>query len=518
MPRYPGRYRFIGLVACMCSLAASVVPCAALPLMAAGKPAPRRTASSPAGHVTFSEPSATDEPADAFYELHFALRQPTSGQQALSLFYSRQPRGRPLHVLAARLSPKTTYLTWHTAAIPEGRYYIIARVEGIGRAPDVSLAAGTVRVWHAALHAGTWLTLKVPPISDKAVKAVSDETLRRNIDPKAPALYPSPSYGGVYLRDTFWATSVVTNASLVLALREQFDRSQLPSGQIPSYFKAWQRNPRYNDDESTMLYVLWMCRDWSRFHTPPNRHALNLAMGFIGRAAQDDYDVSPTGDGRSWLDDYYLAAPDTLSYNQGLYAATMECALSLGAAGVSRAGVDAVQRAYAALYRPDLGYLPLGRHDPATDVSSLTGEFVSQWLFDRPLLSDKIVLSTLTHLTATPTGYKVVSTSAGDYLDSAQFVKSLVPGDYQNGGTWLLYDYMALATGYLHGWQGARVLMRRRLTLDLLSGNHFGEYRCTNPMLYCYAVPDPQRQYTIWDTFILVIDRVVAQPLSSRST
>jgi len=379
-----------------------------------------------------------------------------------------------------------------------------------GAAHVVAVVRTHLAEWADPSTLTAWPRRQAPPLAADAVSRMAAATWQRTIDRRGPALYPSPSYGGVYLRDTFWATSALPDAGLALALRDQFTRFQRPDGQMPTRFAAWQQGAAYDDDDSTSLYVLWTCRDHARFGTPVNADALGRALGYLRhRAVGGDY-ISPPGDRRSWLDTLRLAHPDTLSYNQGLYAVALACARGLGAP-VSAAEADAAARAYRALYQPGLGYLPLGRHLLDHDVSSLTGDFVAYWLLGRPLLSDGIVRSTVAHFTVAATGYDVITQPDGHYLPADRFSVPPDPGAYQNGGAWLLYDEMALATAALHGWLPARTLMRQRLALDAATGRLFEEYTCTNPALPCFLFPVPAHRYYAWNTFVLVTDRVAAQ-------
>ncbi len=346
------------------------------------------------------------------------------------------------------------------------------------------------------------------PITTETLLAIARQTWRRNINPKGPAVYPSHSYGGIYLRDTFWTLAALANRRLSRAQRDQFARAQRSSGQIPSFFEHFRGRAHYDDDESTVLYVIWMYLDYQHFGALPDLPRLQKALHYLTHFDQGGYYISSGQGPHSWLDTLRINPPDTLGYTQGRFAVALRCA-EVMQARIRPAQVKAAAHAYAALYRPSVGYIPLLRHSQDSDVSVLTGEFVSLWLFGLPMLSDHTVLSTLHHFTSTAVGYKVIAQLGGDYLAAHRFSVPLSPGDYQNGATWLLYDYMALATGYLHGWVGAQALMTRRLALEIRDGFIFSEYRCTNNALLCMHKGDPARAYTAWNTFLLVINQVV---------
>ncbi len=385
---------------------------------------------------------------------------------------------------------------------------LIARHGG----PQHVLSVVRLRVaeWRDPALLTPWPRRRVPPVPAGLLTRLATETWRRTVDTRAPAIYPSPSYGAIYLRDAFWVTGVLPDRSLALGMRQLFAQAQHPNGQVPSHFDAWQRAPVYDTDESTTLYVLWTCRDQQRFGTPPDGLSLQAALRYLRSTAPHGSVLSPPGVRRSWLDTFRLQSTDTLSYTQGLYAAALACAHAMGAP-VSLAQAQAAQRAYVALYQAPLGYLPLGCHHPQTDVSSLVGDFVALWLLRRPLLSDHVVLSTLAHLAVSPTGYKVISQPNGTYLSPAAFSALFPAGEYQNGGAWLLYDEIALADGALHGWLPARRLMAQRVALDVASGRLFDEYSCTDPALPCFLASIPARKYTAWNTFVLEVNQVVAR-------
>jgi hypothetical protein len=232
---------------------------------------------------------------------------------------------------------------------------------------------------------------------------------------------------------------------------------------------------------------------------------LQRAVNYLLRHAHSGYFVSPPGPYRSWWDAYRLPASDTLSYNQGLYAVALRCAEHLHLALPLQAILEA-DRAYRALYDPHLGYLPLSRKIPASDSSALTGEFLSLWLFAHPILSDAAVLSTLHHLAPFGTGFEAVALPSGGFPGSPTMG---IPGDYQNGASWLLYDALSLGAAGLHGLPDALARLRARLALEFRHDVILHEYLQTNPSLPYYGAEPPFRDHFSWDTFVLIIDRVL---------
>lgn len=176
--------------------------------------------------------------------------------------------------------------------------------------------------------------------------------------------------------------------------------------------------------------------------------------------------------------------------------------------------------AYRALADPHDGYLRFSRLHAYHDVSGLTGEFLAEWLFGRDLLPDATVSATLRTQPRYGNGFRVVTNADGTYLSPHLFVTHEFPGDYQNGGSWLLYDYLALATGCAHHVGGTGAALAARLRLEFRRGAVLHEYLNTDPTSALAGGEPSVRDNFSWDTFILQVDRFLhaqAAPVA-RST
>jgi hypothetical protein len=131
------------------------------------------------------------------------------------------------------------------------------------------------------------------------------------------------------------------------------------------------------------------------------------------------------------------------------------------------------------------------------------------WLFKRPILTDITVAATLATQARFFGGYRVVTDARGHYLPASAFIVRVQPGDYQNGGSWLLFDYLALASGYFHHVPGVGSAMRQRLRLEYMRSPTFHEYLNTNPLDRIYKNEAPIRDGFSWDTFISAVDSMV---------
>jgi hypothetical protein len=145
----------------------------------------------------------------------------------------------------------------------------------------------------------------------------------------------------------------------------------------------------------------------------------------------------------------------------------------------------------------------------------LTGDFLNTWLFGRHLLDNAVVQGTLASLCGSPFGYRTLCPEDGSYLPASAFSLPRQPGDGQNGGSWLLYDGLALGAGALHGVSGALPALQRRLGIELTPHPILHEYVQTVRSLPFYGAEPPERDGYGWDTFFLVIGRAVQRLAAS---
>jgi hypothetical protein len=377
---------------------------------------------------------------------------------------------------------------------------VVAGLSYVGdRAVDIAAAC----TWtDPRLHAQEW--------------SAAEAVWQANISRTTQVVHPSKAYGGVWLRDSFWTLMALGDVHLaVLALRHFWLR-QRPSGQLPTQFATFLDDPQYKPDESTLLFLIWAA--WQTRHggTRPPRPVLTRALAYISSQAHDGLYMSQAGAYASWFDSFRLKHADTLAYNQGLYAVALQSARMLGL-GVTERQVARADAAYRLLVDPGVGYLRFSRLLPYHDVSGLIGEFLSLWLFKRPILSDTVVRRTLATQPEFRGGFRVVVAANGAYLSPHAFNVHLFPGDYQNGGSWLLYDYLALAVGQLHHIPGMVARMHDRLAAEFAGDATYHEYLDTDPSSPIYGGEPAIRDGFSWDTFVTRVDTMISNRCSSRA-
>ena len=380
-------------------------------------------------------------------------------------------------------------------------------------APVAHGATGTRSRAHGGrTHSSAVGTALLPvTIPEQQLRLAIAATLQRNYVRPQLVVYPSPAYGNPYLRDSFWVAQTMNNRSFSVYVLDMFAANERADGEPPTWFVSAYRSPQYHDDESAALVLIWAWRNQAIYHTAPPSRLLQRALTYLLRHSHGGRFISPAGTYASWWDAYPLQAPDTLSYNQGLFAVAMRCAKYLGLR-LPPHYIAKAENAYRGMFNPRRGYLTLSKNIPASDASALTGEFLSKWLFNYPMLSDKMVLSTLRHLSPFGPGFRVVVMPGARAADGAGLISSVkfgVPGDYQNGASWLLYDALSIGAAGLHGMPGALARLQARLALEFRYGVMLHEYLQTNPALPYYGVEPPWRDKFSWDTFALVVDRVL---------
>ena len=218
---------------------------------------------------------------------------------------------------------------------------------------------------------------------------------------------PSPVYAnGIYARDAFFAVLGLGDLGLARTPSAGLSRRRrAATGQITTAipFDPADVSLQPQDDETALLYLIW-AGYLHRAGVEVDEQIVGLAWDFVQSHVTDGAYVSLPGRFRYWADCWRLDQPDTITYNQGLYALAARLLAETGLAGVTQADAGAAAARYRSLYRADLGFLPLSAAAPGADVqdvSALLPEFLHRYLLGEGLLEDAVVLSTVDHGLAT---------------------------------------------------------------------------------------------------------------------
>lgn len=305
----------------------------------------------------------------------------------------------------------------------------------------------------------------------KKYTAMLDSTAAGLID-KNPGLgtnipiwvLPSRPYPEMYSRDSFWTLAGYWHGNYLNTYVDIFSKNsqdaawQPPlAGQIPTFVRKHVANPQDGRrfDESTMFWVLGAKLTGKTVATEPY---LKQAHAFLKTL------VTPQGYAmvsHGWIDAWEpVSTPVISANNQGLYAVTLRALRDMGVDDVTKDEIKAADNAYRSLYQDGYLHAYLGTTvgANAVDTSSLMGEALALYLWDESILDDAMVTGTVAKFAPTYyedgqyLGYKCLSNPDGSYLDEKQFweIAERDPGNYQNGGSWLLYEALALYAAARH--------------------------------------------------------------------
>jgi hypothetical protein len=165
----------------------------------------------------------------------------------------------------------------------------------------------------------------------------------------------------------------------------------------------------------------------------------------------------------TWLDGYLYPVGAVSAYNQGLYVVALEACQKLGLP-VTNDQIAAALSVYQGLYDPQLGYVRWLSTQSYKGPDVLAGDALSLFLWNTPLLSDTAVRNTLNAQVRTQYGVEALAEQNGTSVPADQFLTLTnnpttgavegIPepgGWYQNGGSWLLWEFLAEYSALRHG-------------------------------------------------------------------
>lgn len=294
--------------------------------------------------------------------------------------------------------------------------------------------------------------------------------LRRNESGRSRLwVVPSVEYGNrQYGRDAFWISMMLN----------------------PDYSGECFKNELDALDEFAeypLFALLWAYRSWLAGVDLDEQQLQRYVDAVEKRVRDNNYYSFLESDGRLdfqyWGDLMAFEKDDVVTYNQGLLAVALRAAVKMNLK--VKSSFRKATENYRKLYNVELGIYPASlKKNDILGPDPLVGDLLSMIYFGEPLVSDSTVkrhFELLTNVAKTPYGFKINSTSAGEYLsleryDVDMYVSQMnredIPeGRYFRGGSYFLYDNLFLIGAYLHGIKGAEDLLRWRTAIDFRIGN-----------------------------------------------
>lgn len=330
------------------------------------------------------------------------------------------------------------------------------------------------------------------------IKTVLNRAINTCVKENGEWVIPSENYKDYYFsRDSYWLHAAKKDKRLldIAAKRFHDDQKLNKDGHIATALRRDGTRPenRDRDEESTMMDIL---REYERKRAggTPDKTSLNASYKFILSHIKDGRYVTvgetrtgPNFDGDNqvgsyhyWVDTYRpagkpVATPEVFAYNQGLLPVVLRALKEMGVT-VDQKILDQAEAVYANMTNPmDDRSLPQRENSTVVDVSSLVGEALSLYYFNRPLLSDQRVAATIEQFDKVLypdgkfLGFRVISDYNGGLRPTSEYAGSTDnrEGDYQRGGSWMLYDLLALYVGVRHGIPGYEKLFIQRLQSEV---------------------------------------------------
>jgi len=317
-----------------------------------------------------------------------------------------------------------------------------------------------------------------------------------DINDFTPFNVPNMNYApDMYNRDSFFSIIASYNKELNLFIWEQWGKTQTSEGGIGTIITPRMGSVEVKDNEATIEWLIWAMMNKRRFGVTLPQEKIKKAVDYV----LNEFDADRDGKCRAHFSlsqvDIVDFNPQTdrLGVNQGMLAIALRTIKELGF-DISEAYMLKAENEYRSFYDAERKHLLFDRNFP--DIITLTDlepEFFSLWLFNRPILTDEMVIN---HLDQIPVLNKVPDSPHPEYGTTAPICVRLTKdakgfaylsrdyqpfekfgednyadgksdGFYYNGGSWFRAEYCAYVTGLKHGWKKAAPLMENRVWAEI---------------------------------------------------
>lgn len=312
----------------------------------------------------------------------------------------------------------------------------------------------------------------------------------------SPFNVPNMNYSpDMYNRDSFFSIVSSYNKELNLSIWDKWAQTQNSKGAVGTIITPYMGSVEVKDNEATIEFLIWAMMNKRRFGVELPKDKIKKAVDFVLNEFDEDKDgICKSHFSLSQVDIIdFNPKTDRLAVNQGMLAIALRTIKELGF-DISEEYIGKAEKEYRNFYDVKRKHLLFDKNFP--DIITLTDlepEFFSLWLFNRPILTDEMVIN---HLNQMPVLNKVKNSShpeygttapicirltndkkgyaylSSDYQPFGEFGKSNYAdgsqdGLYYNGGSWLRAEYSAYVVGQKHGWKKAKVLMENRAWAEI---------------------------------------------------
>ncbi len=307
---------------------------------------------------------------------------------------------------------------------------------------------------------------------------------------------PNMNYSpDMYNRDSFWSVISTYNKELNTSIWNQWAKTQTPSGAIGTIITPYMGSIEAKDNEATIEWLIWGLLNKRRFGVELPQDKIELAAEYILNEFDEDRNgICASHFSMSQIDVMvYNPKTERMAANQGMFALALKTINALGVK-IDDEYMTQAEAEYLKFYDTERKHLLFDKNYPdLISFTDLIPEFLSLWIFDKPMLTDEMVQNHLNQIpvmnksdkapypemgTTAPICIRLTNDAKGyAYMDSeyqpfGEFGKNNYDnhardGYYYNGGSWLRAEYMAYVTGLKHGWGKAEKRMDNRLWAEI---------------------------------------------------
>jgi hypothetical protein len=317
-----------------------------------------------------------------------------------------------------------------------------------------------------------------------------------SIDDFTPFNVPNMNYSpDMYNRDSFFSIVSSYNEGLNLKIWEQWGKTQTSDGGIATIITPYMGTVEVKGNEATIDWLIWAMMNKRRFGLTLPAEKIDKAIEYVLNEFDEDRDGICRSHfilGQIDVIDYPVKT-DRLAVNQGMFAIALRTIKELGY-DISESYIEKAEQGYRNFYDSERKHLLFDRNFPdIITLSDLEPEFFSYWLFDRPMLTDTMVINHLEQFpilnkvpgsphpdlgTTAPICIRLTDDTKGyaylskEYQPFGEFGESNYgdgagDGFYYNGGSWMRAEYCAYVVGLKHGWEKAGDLMENRAWAEI---------------------------------------------------
>ncbi|MBN2347802.1 MAG: hypothetical protein JXJ22_03130 [Bacteroidales bacterium] len=290
----------------------------------------------------------------------------------------------------------------------------------------------------------------------------------------SPHNVPSINYApDMYNRDSFWSVVSVYDKALNESIWKKWGGTQDPGGAIGTIITPYMGSIEKKGNEATCEWIWWGLVNKRRFNSSLDTVRLKEALEFCVQEFDPDRDGIVSAHFSLSQNDvvFYEQKKSTLAVNQGVFAITLMAAKELGFK-IEQEYINKVVQEYRNFYDKEKGYIVSDKDYPyAISFTDLMPEFVSWWLWDKPLLDSEMVINTLNKFPVINDCSPIMFHATDTFftMENKPFLPDMfwANGQYYNGGSWMRNEICAYVAGKKHGWGPAEERIKKRMLAEI---------------------------------------------------